>query len=30
MSRDAILDMVVKNGLSEEVTIKHNIESNEE
>ena len=30
MSRDAILDMVVKNGLSEEVTIKHKIERNEE
>lgn len=29
MSRDAILDMVVKNGLSEEVTIKHKIERNE-
>ena len=30
MARDAILDMVVKNGLSEEVTIKHKIERNEE
>ena len=29
MARDAILDMVVKNGLSEEVTIKHKIERNE-